>query len=104
MGRPGGAREKFQYCAFRILSALIQLGQFWVAYFKIKQNQNLTTLVCDLWKQTIPEKTITSIMLSSPRGARAFHELRRYHTRPLQLNWGPENVNFGKTHSIELLM
>ena len=22
----------------------------------------------------------------------AFHELRRYHTRPLRLNWGPENV------------
>ena len=35
--------------------------------------------------------------LSSPRGARAFHELRRYHTRPLRLNWGPENVHFGKT-------
>ena len=27
-----------------------------------------------------------------------FDELRRYHTRPLQLNWGPENVHFGKTH------
>ena len=27
----------------------------------------------------------------------AFHELRRYHTRPLQLNWGPENVHFRKT-------
>ena len=36
--------------------------------------------------------------LSSPRGVRAFHELRRYHTRPLQLNWGPQNVHFGKTH------
>ena len=38
------------------------------------------------------------ISLSSPRGARNFHELRRYHTRPLRLNWGPENVHFGKTH------
>ena len=38
------------------------------------------------------------IPLSSPRGARAFHVLRRYHNRPLQLNWGPENVHFGKTH------
>ena len=37
-------------------------------------------------------------MLSSPCGARAFHELRRYHARPLRLNWGPENVYFGKTH------
>ena len=37
-------------------------------------------------------------LLSSPRGALAFHELRRYHTRPLRLNWGPENVHFGKTH------
>ena len=24
--------------------------------------------------------------------------LRRYHTRLLRLNWGPENVHFGKTH------
>ena len=40
-------------------------------------------------------------MLSSPRGARAFDELRRYHTRPLRLNWGPENVHFGKTHSLD---
>ena len=30
--------------------------------------------------------------------ARAFDELRRYHTRPSQFNWGPRNVNFGKTH------
>ena len=37
-----------------------------------------------------------------PRGARAFHELRRYHTRPLRLNWGPENVHFGKTHFWDL--
>ena len=36
--------------------------------------------------------------LSSPRGARAFHELRRYHTRPSRFNWGPKNVHFGKTH------
>ena len=36
-------------------------------------------------------------LLSSPRGAWAFDELRRYHTRPLRLNWGPENVHFGKT-------
>ena len=35
--------------------------------------------------------------LSSPRGAWAFDEIRRYHTRPLRLNWGPENVHFGKT-------
>ena len=27
----------------------------------------------------------------------AFHELRRYHTRPIRLNWGPKNVHFGKT-------
>ena len=33
-----------------------------------------------------------------PRGLLAFHELRRYHTRPLRLNWGPENVHLGKTH------
>ena len=36
------------------------------------------------------------------RGARAFHELRRYHTRPLRLNWGPENVHFGKMHFRDL--
>ena len=28
--------------------------------------------------------------LSSPREAQAFHELRRFHTRPLRLNWGPD--------------
>ena len=33
-----------------------------------------------------------------PRRAWAFDELRRYHTRPLRLNKGPENVHFGKTH------
>ena len=27
-----------------------------------------------------------------------FCELRRYHTRPLRLNWGSENVHFGKTY------
>ena len=35
---------------------------------------------------------------SSPRKARAFNELRRYHTRPRWFNCGPENVHFGKTH------
>ena len=40
--------------------------------------------------------------LSSPRGARAFPELRRYHTWPLRLNWGPENVHFGKRHFWDL--
>ena len=35
--------------------------------------------------------------LSSPRGAWAFDESRRYHTRPSRFNWGPENVHFGKT-------
>ena len=40
------------------------------------------------------------LYLSSLREAlaRAFHELERYHTRPFRLNWGPENVHFGKTH------
>ena len=32
----------------------------------------------------------------------AFHELRRYHTRPLRLNWGPGNVHFGKRHFWDL--
>ena len=41
-------------------------------------------------------------VLSSPREARAFHELRRYHTRPLQLNWRPENVHFVKRHFWDL--
>ena len=40
---------------------------------------------------------ISAIHLLSS-GARFFHESRRYHTRPLRLNWGPENVHFGKTH------
>ena len=48
------------------------------------------------------------MILSNPREARApagragraraFDELRRYHTRSLRLNWGPENVHFGKMH------
>ena len=33
----------------------------------------------------------------SPCRAWAFDELGRYHTRPLQLNWGPKNVYFVKT-------
>ena len=33
-----------------------------------------------------------------PRGTWAFDELRRYPTRPLRFNWGPENVHFGKVH------
>ena len=37
-------------------------------------------------------------VLSSLRGAWAFDEIRRYHTRPLRFNWGPENVHFGETH------
>ena len=37
-----------------------------------------------------------------PRFARAFHKLRRYHTRPLRLNWGPENVHFAKRHFWDL--
>ena len=44
-------------------------------------------------------------MLSSPRVSRAFHKLRRYHTRPLRLNWGPENVHFEKRiFVIQILM
>ena len=35
-------------------------------------------------------------------GARAFHKLRRYHTRPLRLNWGPQKVHFGKRHFWDL--
>ena len=30
--------------------------------------------------------------------ARALNKLGRYHTRPSQFNWGPENLHFGKTH------
>ena len=47
------------------------------------------------------------MILSNPREARApagragraraFDELRRYHTRSLRLNWGSENVHFGKS-------
>ena len=35
---------------------------------------------------------------SSNQGRAGFDELKRYHTRPLRFNWGPENVHFGKTH------
>ena len=33
-----------------------------------------------------------------------FHELRRYHTRPLQLNCGPVNVHFGKKPFWDLII
>ena len=61
----------------------------------------------DMFPLKLFSKLFLFIFLSSPRvgrprGARAFHELRRYHTRPLQLNWGPKNVHFGKTHFWDL--
>ena len=52
---------------------------------------------CQLEQCTVRQCLIISI----PRSAQAFHELRSYHTRPLQLNWGPENVDFGKTHFMD---
>ena len=57
---------------------------------------------CTLWYFKVLFGPLWRVMvffgiLSSPREARAFHELRRYHTRPLQLNWGPEKVHFRKT-------
>ena len=60
-----------------------------LSYCFILANLSFTSLVY---------KGIVISGLSSPRGAPAFHKLRRYHTRPLPLNWGPENVLFGKTH------
>ena len=52
------------------------------------------------------------IILSSPREALAsagrarragaFDEVRRYHTRPLRLNKGPENLHFGKPQFLDL--
>ena len=47
-------------------------------------------------KFTFFKKENGAIYLSSPREARAFDELRRYHTRPLRLKWALENVHFGK--------
>ena len=44
---------------------------------------------------------LQGVFLSSPAklgGPQAFDELRRYHTRPLQFNWGPKNVHFRKIH------
>ena len=38
----------------------------------------------------------THNFLSSPRGAWAFDELRRYHSRPSQFNWGPKMYILGK--------
>ena len=58
------------------------------------------TLLCDMCL-VLPQKRkeiLVKNILSSPRGPWAFDELRRYHTRPLRLNWGPKNVHFGKTH------
>ena len=62
---------------------------------KIKNEYNLKPVLT--YQKSRVEYPIP-FYLSSLRGVRAFHELRRYHTRPLRLNWGPENVHFGKTH------
>ena len=56
---------------------------------------HLNKKTCVQWN--IDKKQLNQY-LSSPRGAWAFDELRRYHTRPLRLNWGRENVYFGKNH------
>ena len=45
---------------------------------------------------------LISVLLSSPHEAQAFDEIRRYHTRPLRTNWGPENVHFGKMQFLDL--
>ena len=60
---------------------------FFIADFSISRQESLLRT---LW----PNMQISS----SPRGVQPFHELRIYHTRPLRLNWGPENVHFIKTH------
>ena len=46
----------------------------------------------------IENNILLFLNLSNPHGAWAFDEIRRYHTRPLQFNWCPENVQFGKMH------
>ena len=55
----------------------------------VRSMRSLFLFVCEIGTKTVD-------LLSSPRGARFFHELRRYHTRPLRLNWGSENVHLGK--------
>ena len=45
---------------------------------------------------------LNGLTLSSPRGAWAFDELRTFHTRPSQFNWGPKNLHFGRRHFMDL--
>ena len=80
LNRIGGSRPKSSSCEF-----ILALHYF--VLFGKNQYYFMTVFAF-----------LSHVDLSSPRGAWAFDELRRYHTRPLRINWGPENVNFRKTY------
>ena len=60
------------------------------------QSQSVLTFV-PLMQCTLSSPRKAQAPAGRPREAWASDELRRYHTRPLRLNYGPENVHFGKT-------
>ena len=78
---------------FRVLNLThTSLTNKWLCQQILHNAWDILLLCVAIWVIRVQNK------LSSPRGAWAFDELRRYHNRPLQLNWGPENVHFGKMH------
>ena len=59
------------------------------------------SFLCESWMNSHQHRK-KQVYLSSRCEARAFNELRRYHTRHSWFNWGPKNVHFGKTHFKDL--
>ena len=61
-------------------------------------------MVGKLWitKNRTKRSGLSSPREGRPSEARDFYELGRYHTRPSQFNWGPENLYFGKTNFKDL--
>ena len=65
---------------------------------------NCYTFLCIFFSSTIYNVETYDQFLLSPRGAWAFDELRRYHTRPLRFNCGSVNVHFEKTQARVLFL
>ena len=86
---------------FRFVQCYIQFCECWTLLLVSNVNDRV-------WSQG-RESLLWSVKsfklkLSSPRGAWAFHELRRYHIRPIRFNWGLKSVHFGKMHFRDLNM
>ena len=68
-------------------------------YLKKSANLNykfMSRLRIFFWKYPNPIDTVIYNYQARPYEARAFEELRRYHTRTSQINWGPKICNIWK--------